>query len=229
MPPMGTPHLLVLVRLQRMLTAFNAAGRLLVQRWTVDDGAFQGPRAALVELEAACQRLDLHLQILDLDAHPRRFQDQVVEKLVIQLVERPPRADELSVDRVDSRLDVECLDQRIRIEEQLQQRPQQPPYEPDDPSMSIEEGGVLERVVRNRSRVLARSGAAELLEQIGPYAARVEEAFELDRRKLPDLFLGVVDAPLFADPRADLLHDLLDVDRVGAHVEVRHGQSRNGR
>jgi Uma2 family endonuclease len=31
MPPMGTPHLLVLVRLQRMLTAFNAAGRLLVQ------------------------------------------------------------------------------------------------------------------------------------------------------------------------------------------------------
>ena len=31
MPPMRTPHLLVLVRLQRMLTSFNAAERLLVQ------------------------------------------------------------------------------------------------------------------------------------------------------------------------------------------------------
>lgn len=30
-PPMGTPHLLALVRLQQMLTSFNAAGRLLVQ------------------------------------------------------------------------------------------------------------------------------------------------------------------------------------------------------
>jgi Uma2 family endonuclease len=31
MPAMGTPHLVALVRLQQMLTSFNAAGRLLVQ------------------------------------------------------------------------------------------------------------------------------------------------------------------------------------------------------
>ena len=31
MPPMGTPHLRVLVRLQRMLATYNAAERLLVQ------------------------------------------------------------------------------------------------------------------------------------------------------------------------------------------------------
>src|ERR687886_489709 len=31
MPPMGTPHLRALVRLQRMLTTFNAEERLLVQ------------------------------------------------------------------------------------------------------------------------------------------------------------------------------------------------------
>ena len=36
MPPMGTPHLLVLVRLQRMLTSFNAAERLLVRRFEVE-------------------------------------------------------------------------------------------------------------------------------------------------------------------------------------------------
>jgi Uma2 family endonuclease len=31
MPPMGTPHVVVMVRLQQMLTSFNAARRLLVQ------------------------------------------------------------------------------------------------------------------------------------------------------------------------------------------------------
>ena len=63
---------------------------------------------------------------------------------------------------------------------------------------------------------------AELLEEIRPDAARIEEFLELDRRQLADLLLGVVDAALLADARADLVHDLLDVDRVGADVEIRH-------
>src|SRR5262249_18713208 len=37
-----------------------------------------------------------------------------------------------------------------------------------------------------------------------------------------DLFLGVVDAALLADARADLPHDLLDVDAVRADGKIRH-------
>ena len=50
----------------------------------------------------------------------------------------------------------------------------------------------------------------------------IEELLELHRRQLADLLLGVVDAALLADARADLLHDLLDVHGVGADVEIGH-------
>jgi len=62
----------------------------------------------------------------------------------------------------------------------------------------------------------------ELLQQIGPYAAGIQERFELDRCELPNLFFGVVHPALVADAGTNLLHDLLDVDRVGADVEVGH-------
>ena len=61
-----------------------------------------------------------------------------------------------------------------------------------------------------------RAPLPELLEQIRADAARIEELLELDVGELADLVLGVVDAALLADPRADLPHDLLDVDGVGS-------------
>ena len=75
---------------------------------------------------------------------------------------------------------------------------------------------------------VGRLRAAELFEQVGADAARVEELLQLHAGELADLLLGVVGAALLADAGADLLHDLLDVDRVGAHVEIRHGQGTNG-
>src|SRR6266849_129917 len=70
-----------------------------------------------------------------------------------------------------------------------------------------------------------RIGSSSLrIQQIGAHAARVEKLLELHRRQLADLLLRVVDAALLADARADLLHDLLDVHRVGAHVEISHKQ-----
>ena len=55
--------------------------------------------------------------------------------------------------------------------------------------------------------------------------ARVEEFFQLDRGHLADLLFRVVHPALLADARADLLHDGLDVHRIGADIEVGHGQS----
>ena len=89
-------------------------------------------------------------------------------------------------------------------------------------AVRLEQRRVFERVVRQLRRLVGRLRLPELLEQIGPHAARVEELLELDRGQLADLLLGVVDAALLADARADLLHDLLDVDRVGADVEIGH-------
>ena len=89
-------------------------------------------------------------------------------------------------------------------------------------AVRLEQRRVLEREVRQLRRLVRRLRLAELIEQIGADAARIEELLELDRRQLADLLLGVVDAALLADARADLLHDLLDVDRVGADVEIGH-------
>ena len=62
-----------------------------------------------------------------------------------------------------------------------------------------------------------RLRAPELLDEVGTDAARVEEFLELHVGQLADLFFRVVDAPLLADTRPDLAHDLLDVDAVGSH------------
>src|SRR5262249_51832762 len=120
--------------------------------------------------------------------------------------------------------DVERLNQRIGIEEQLQDRIQQPADHPQRTAVRVEEGAVLEGVVRNLRRLVRRLRLPELLEQIGADATGIEERLGLDRRQLANLFLRVVDAALVANARADLLHDLFDVDRIGANGEIGHKQ-----
>ena len=80
--------------------------------------------------------------------------------------------------------------------------------------MRLEQGRFFEHVGRNVRRLRRRLHAPELVEEVGPNAARIEEFLQLDRREIADLLLGIVDAAFLADPRADLLHDLLDVDGV---------------
>ena len=87
---------------------------------------------------------------------------------------------------------------------------------------------IVEHVRRlDRRRLLGqlrqrRPALAELFEQIGAQVLRVEKLLEPHRRQLANLFFGVVHAALLADARANLLHDLLDVDRLGADVEISH-------
>jgi hypothetical protein len=131
----------------------------------------------------------------------------------------------LRIARVELGLNVERLNQRVRVEEQLQDRIQQPPEEPDDAAVRFEERGILEREIRRRRQ--GGLGAAELLQQVRPHAARIEELLELDVRQLPDFLLRVVDAALLPDARADLPHDLLDIDVVGTNCEVRHKETSN--
>src|SRR5450631_2445914 len=163
--------------LDRRRYLYGLAGR-------VRDDALERARAALVELDPAGERLDAHLQVLGLDAQPRRFEDEVVNQLVIQLIEVMARRFPLGVDRVQLRLDVQRLNQRVRVEEQLQDRLQQPAEPADGAAVRLEKRVFAKRVVGPRGR---RSGAAELVEEIGADAAWVEEFFELDRSQLLDL------------------------------------------
>ena len=188
----------------------------------VDHDAFECAGAPLVELEAARQRFHTHLEVLHLDAHPRGLEDEVVHDFKVQLVESAARRFLLGVERIQLRLHVERLDERTRVEHQLQQRLQQPAQEPHRTPVGLEERVLLEPVVGRRRRRLGHLRALELIEEIGPHAPRIEELLELDRREVADLVLGVVHAALLANTRANLFHDLLDVHRVGAYVEIRH-------
>ena len=145
-----------------------------------------------------------------------------MQHFVLQLNEAAAGRIALDRHRIELRLDVQRLDQRVRIEEQLQERVEQLADPPDRRAMGLVERLIGELIVRQRLRGFRRLLLAELLQEVRPDAARIEEFLQLDRRKLADFLLGVVDAALLADARADLLHDLFDVDRVGADVEIRH-------
>ena len=90
--------------------------------------------------------------------------------------------------------------------------------------MRLEHRRVLEDERGHGRRFVPGLTRFELVEEIGTDAARVEKLLELHRGQLVNLLLGVVDASLLADPRPDLLHDLLDVHRVGSDVEIGHKQ-----
>jgi hypothetical protein len=145
-----------------------------------------------------------------------------VQHFVLQLDETPARRIALDGHRIEVRLDVQRLDEGVGIEEELKDGVEQAANPADRRAVRFVQRLVVERKVGKRLRALGRFLLPELLEQIGSDAARVEEFLELDGRQLADLLLGVVDAALLTDAGADLLHDLLDVDRVGADVEIRH-------
>src|SRR4051812_14410924 len=112
------------------------------------------------------------------------------------------------------------FNQRIGIEEQLEDWPEQPADEGQETAMRFEQRTVFELEV-GRQRGLAL--AAELLEQIRADAARVQKLFKFDVGQFADLFLRVIDAAFLANTRPYLAHDLLDVDIVGANGKISHG------
>ena len=90
------------------------------------DDALERPGAPLGEVEPRVERLDAHLQVAVLDAQPRQLDDDVVQYLevervtLLQVIADPgDRPREVAVQR---RLHVQDLDQRIRVEEQLEDR-----------------------------------------------------------------------------------------------------------
>src|SRR5207248_8127377 len=211
-------------RCDRLLAAAWRRRRRVINRRPfirrlVDHDAFERTRTPLVELETAGDRLEPHLHVFRLDAEPRELEDEVVHHLVVELIDRPLARKLFRVQSIQARLDVQRLDQRIRVQEQLEDRIEQLADPPDRPAVRFVERRILERIV---GQIDGRLRAAELLEQIGSHAARIQELLELDGGELADLLLGIVDAALFANARANLLHDLLDVHGVGADVEIGH-------
>jgi hypothetical protein len=182
--------------------------------------AFERAPAALVEVQAAAERLDAHLEVVNLDPQPRRFDDQVVNHLVeerVHFLALPEAAVELGV---HLRLNVQRVDDAVRVEEQLQHGVEQLADEAEHPAVRLVQRRVLELVVRWCGTDDAMF--AELLDQIGAHAARVEELLELHIRELLQLGLGVVHAALLADAGADLAHDLLYIDRIRSNIQIGH-------
>ena len=201
--------------------------------------ALERPRPPLVEVEPGAQRFDQHPQILDLDAQPRRLDDEVVEHLEVQRVQLVARlqaladpGEQLAMLGVDRRLQVQRVRDRPDVDEQLEDGAQQLAEAAQDlpgqvtrrAQRDVRVEGELGRELFAREEERGRLVLAlEVAEQIGADGAGVEEAIELDGGQLADLRLGVIGPALVPDPRPDLAHDLLDVDVVGADGEIRHG------
>jgi hypothetical protein len=177
------------------------------------DDAFEGARAPLVEVQPAGHRLEPHLEALHFDAGPRQLHDEVVDHFVVQRVELLAPGGPLRVTRVQIRLDVERLDERVGVEQELQERPEDRPQPADGSAVRLVERILAEREVGRRRLWLAHPSV--FLQEARSHAFGIDELFELDVRQLADLVFGVVHAAFLPDPRADLPHDLLDVDVLG--------------
>ena len=95
----------------------------------------------------------------------------------------------------------------------------QPADEPQKRTMGLEERGVFEREIWWKAGLAL---AAELLDQVRSHAARIEKLLQPGVCQFLDFFFRVIDAALLTDAGADLPHDLLDVDVVGANMKVGH-------
>ena len=104
------------------------------------DDAFERPCAPLVEIHPARQRLQPHLEIAILDADPRQLQHQVVHELVIEHVDFVALL-RLVTEKLELRLEqrvypgllVDRVNQRVRIEEELQDGVEQAAYGAQNP------------------------------------------------------------------------------------------------
>ncbi len=175
-------------------------------RGPVDDGAFEGARPALVELEPAGHRLETHLQVLHLDPHPRRFYDEVVDQLVVQLIHRAtPRLAlrlALRVHGVQARLDIERLNQRFGLKSSFSNGPS---------SLRIQRIGARcdSKSVDSSNAKLGSSGGSysgctfrNWSSRIGADAAGIQEPFELHRRQIVNLLFRCSRRPRFSRMRA---------------------------
>ena len=106
----------------------------------VGDDAFECARASFVEFEPARKRLEAHRQIFHLDAEPGRLDHEVVRHLEVQAIT-------LGVHRVQLRLDVKRVNQRIRVEQQLENRTQQSPNPANRGPVGLKQRFLFERVV----------------------------------------------------------------------------------
>ena len=142
-------------------------------------------------------RFDAHAwRFFTSDGRPRHLEDQIVRISVVELIAGEPHRVALSLRRsayivFSFDLRVQRADQRVRVEEQLQDRLQQ-----------TSDGAQRRRVCESNSVVSsnayegscgASSGGCSLLEpveQIRPHAARIEELLQLGLGQLADLLFG---------------------------------------
>ena len=121
---------------------------------------------------------------------------------------------------VQPRLDVQRLDERVRVEEQFEDGIQQLANRARERVVRFVQRRVLEPVGRRvrgdggRCHCGNARAATQLLEKRRTCRSRVEDRFKSSGGKLLHLRVGQLDAGPLTDARADVTHDLLDVDVI---------------
>src|SRR5688572_5011854 len=189
-------------------------------------GSFDAADPALVELHLRVERLNSQRLRLKLQRRPRHLGHEPLDDLIVQRVplRLPAVALGIALRRfdVELRLEVQRADQRIRVEEQLQQGIQHPPDKAHQPAMRVVDRGVLERECRlvrdplGRPLCLGARASPERVKERWLDRAWIEDRFEAPRRQVLDLLVGEIDTLALGDPAADLPHDLLDVNLVAS-------------
>jgi hypothetical protein len=112
--------------------------------------ALDRARAAFGEINLGRERLDAHREILCLDTGSGDLGDEALQDVIVERVPLglPPVARRLACRCrfVETRLNVERVNQRNRVEEQLEQRIEQATNQPQRPAVGFIESGVLEGI-----------------------------------------------------------------------------------
>ena len=187
-------------------------------------GAFDAADAPLIESHLGIERFDAHQQRLQLEADLRHLRDEPLHDFIVKRV--PFRLLPVAVGvafgrvHVQPRLQVQCVDQWVRVKEQLQQRVEQPPYQTEGAPVRVVDRSVLERERRWHSvdgACGARScRAPQRVQQRRLDRARVEDGFEAPCSQVLDLLVRQVDALALVNAAANVPHDLLHVHLVAS-------------
>ena len=185
---------------------------------------FDAADAAISEIDAPGERLHPRRERLHLEAEARHLRHESLHDRVVQCVplRLPPVARPVALGRLDvqPRLQVQRANERVRVEEELQQRVQQLPDETEDRAVRVVERRVLEGVDRLRGQLLLLSGEnvvdppPQCVEELGLHRAGIEDVLEPPRGEFVDLLVREVHTLALGDACANLAHDLLDVDLI---------------
>lgn len=168
----------------------------------------------------------MHFEAQTRDFSKEAVHDLVVQRVPLRLFARAVGV-ALSGRNIQPGLHMKGANQRVGIEEQLQQRIQELADESEDRTMRVVQRAVFEDVSRLveaplvlpwRNVVCAPS---QRFQDLRPDRARVENGLETTGRQPLDLLAGQLGRFTVGDTGADIAHDLFDIDLLPPTLRLR--------